>query len=102
MGLTSEDLGRDAAEVLERRRDPVEPLALALVQERLHEHPPRVAQYRDEEVDRDLLPSDPDLALAEVDLHLPPRRSLEPDRREVSGEVLAAAPGQDPLHRPDA
>ena len=61
------------------------------MQERLHEEPPRVAQHRDEEVHRHLLAGDPDPPLAEVDLHLPARRRLEPHRGELGRELLAAA-----------
>ena len=53
-GVVPEYLSRRAAEVSERGGHPVEPLALALVQERLHKGPPRVAQHRCEEVDRHL------------------------------------------------
>ena len=83
--------------------DPVEPLALALVQERLHEDPPRVAQHRDEEVHRDLLRrrSRP-CARRSRSASAGPAPSRSAPSRASAATLLAPALRHRPLHRPDA
>jgi hypothetical protein len=82
-GVVEQQLARQPAEVAERTLDPLQPCRLPLVLERVGVNPPRVAQRRHEQAH--LAPPEAlhlDPALAEVDLQLPPRRRLEPNRRQ--------------------
>jgi hypothetical protein len=60
------------------------------VPERAHVQAARVAERGDEQIYPDRLPADHHPLLAEVDLHLPARRRLEPQRRPRLGGELSA------------
>ena len=101
-GVVEQDLGRQPAEVAEGAFDPVEPSRLALVPERSDEGPARVAEGCDEQEDpRDLAP-DHHTRAAEVDLHLPAWRCLEPHRRTSLGGQLTPEMRDRPLDRAEA
>ena len=89
-GVVEQNLRRHAAEPQERTLHPLEPVHLALAQRGSDMHPPRVAERGDEQMRADLLIGDPYLGFAKVDLQLPPRRRLEPNRRPAVGLQLPA------------
>jgi len=89
-GVVEQDLLRHAAERPECALQPLEPAGLALVPKRAHVQATRVAERSDEQVSPDHLPADHHPLLAEVDLHLPAGRRLEPDRRPRLGRELPA------------
>ena len=97
-GVVEQHLLGNATEVAKRRLDPVEPGRLPLVPERLHIGPPRVAERRHEQVDPHPLPADRHPRLAEVDLQLPPRWCLEPQRRPRLGREFPPVGLHRPLH----
>ena len=92
----------NAAEVPERPLQPREPRRLALVPERLRVAPPRVAQRRHEQLRPHPLAPDRHPRLAEVDLQLPTRRRLEPQRRLRLRPQLPPMRRHRPLHRAQA
>ena len=98
-GVVHQQVLRDPTEVRERRLDPPQPAALALVVERHHAVTPRVAQGGDEQVNPHLLFPDPYPLLAKVDLHLLARGGLEAHRRPYLGLQLPAPRLHRPLHR---
>ena len=100
-GVVDQHLAGQAAEMLERALDALQPLPL--VPERLGIDPPRVAQGGDEQEQLArlaVLHHGP--ALAEVDLQLTPRRRLEPHRGQRLRRKLAPQMRHRPLHRAQA
>lgn len=87
-GVVAEDLLGQPAEVSAGRIDALEPVVLAFGEEGLAEEPPRVAQDGGHEVDGHVLAGDGHDLLAEVDLHLLPRRGLEADGGQGPGAGL--------------
>ncbi len=83
--VVSEELPRDAAEMRERLSDLLTPVVLPLGKNGLYEDASRVAEDRGEQVHPNLDATNPDLLLAEVDLHLATRLGLDPDRRQLLG-----------------
>jgi hypothetical protein len=101
-GIVEQHLLGHAAEMPERRLDPVEPGRLPLVAERLDEGAPRIPERRHEEVDPNPLSPDRYPRLAEIDLQLPARRRLEAQRRPRLGHELPPVGPDRPLHRAQA
>ena len=96
-GVVEQQVLRHPAEVRERRLDPAQATALALVVEGHQEVTPRVPQRGNEQVDPDLLPGDPHPFLAKVDLHLPGRFGEAPRTVRLTVQVHrqdGAAPGR--------
>src|SRR3954451_20408039 len=101
-GVVEQQLARHAAEVAEGALDPVEPRRLPLVPERSDQGAARVAESRDEQEAPDGLAPDHHAPPAEVDLHLPARRGLEPHRRASLGRQLTPEMRDRPLDGAEA
>ena len=97
--IVEQHLAWDAAERLEGILHPGEPALLFLVGEGPHKKPARVAERRDEEEHLGDDAADLDPALAEVDLQLLARPSLEPDRRPRRRHELPPQRRNGTLHR---
>jgi hypothetical protein len=100
--IVEQHLFGDPAEMTKCPLDTGKPTLLALVAERPHIEPPRVAQRRHKQVHLDVLTTDRHPALAKIDLQLLARRCLKSDRR--SRFRLQGAPKVRylPLDRPQA
>jgi hypothetical protein len=99
--IVAEDGLRHAPEMDERRRDAFAPVILSLVQERLDEYSPGVAEDGDQQKDRHQPPGDLEPLLAEVHLQLGAGRRFHPHRRHIGRARRLAHGGDHPLHRPD-
>ena len=98
--VVAEDRPRDAAEVGERRGDPLPPVILPLIEEGFDKQPARVAQDRDEEEHSDRALANLHALLAEVDLQLIPGRRLHTHRRQGSRPTRLADVRHGSLDRP--
>jgi hypothetical protein len=101
-GIVEQHLLRHAAEVAERRLDPVEPGRLALVPERTDKTAPRIAQRRHEQVHPDALAADRNPRLAEIDLQLTAGRRLKSHRHPCLGHERLPQRRDCPLDRAQA
>ncbi len=94
-----QDLAGHSSERAEGACESLAPIVLPLTQRRAHEDPARVAEHRDEQVHFDASAADHDPLLAEVDLHLMSRCSLETHRRHLGCALRVPMRCECPLQR---
>lgn len=81
LGVVRQHRLRDTPDLHESALQSLEPVALPFPGEHPHVHPTRTTERRHEQPYLRLLPTDPDLALAEINLQLIARRRLKSGRR---------------------
>jgi hypothetical protein len=87
--------------MLERRREPLAPIILPLIQKGFDKEPARVAEDSHQQEDPDPRPSNPDPFLTEVDLELVPWRHFDADGRQLCDSPLASKVCHSALDGPD-